>query len=303
VAVSLPEAQQLLVFDGDLAAADTVRFMAPPGDLAFGPDGAGIALLLELGPGKFSAVLVPRRGGFTSVSAPFAGGARQLVFSRGGGELYLLVAGARGGLSVVDLATLAERRRLEVCPDPLELGLMRDGRRAFILCRPGEIAEIDLALGILVRKEPLEGSCGARSFFLSSSETALLVWCAAGKLLFLDRVSMVPFDSLAGEPGEAMLVALRGGRTAGVIYRDPPRIALIDVSARRFAGGVSLQDTVGVVAVSAGGRFLYLAAGGRLLRLDVSRVAIDRSAKLQGRPAGLALWPGDWESRLRWFFR
>ncbi|GBD31852.1 hypothetical protein HRbin33_00813 [bacterium HR33] len=310
MAVSLPEEKEILVLDGDLSAGGTLPFILPPGLLAFGPDGAGIAVLLELHPGEFSAVLVPRTGGFTAVSAPFPDTVRQALFSRDGRSLYLLVAGPRGGLSVVDLASLAESRRLKVCADPAALDVMRDGRRAFLLCAAGEVAgagevaEIDLELGIVVRKQPLRDSCGARGFFLSSSETALLVWCAAaGQLLILDRVTLAPFDSVAAEPGEATLVSLRGGGMAGVLYRDPPRLGLIDLGARAVVGSEVLEDTVLAASVSAGGRFLYLAGVSRLARFDVRSRRIDRSIQLPGRPGGMALWPGDWESKMRWFFR
>lgn len=304
MAVSLPRERKLLLLDGNLARADTLPFLIPPGVVAFGPDGASLALPLELHPAEFAVVLIPRTGGFTSLSAPFADSLKYPTFSRDGSALYLLVTGPRGGFSVLDLASLAELRRVEVCSDPTGIGLMRDGRRAFLLCAAGQIAEIDLELGMLVRRQALDGSCGARGVFLSSNETALLVWCAAsGKLMILDRVTLVPFDSIAADPGEAMLVPMRGGRIAGLIYAAPPRLALIDVGRRGVVGSVALEDTVLAAAVSAQGRFVYLAAGARLLRFDVQRGRIDRSLQLPGRPGGIALWPGDWEPKMRWFLR
>ncbi len=302
--VSFPQEQELLVYDGDLAAADTLPFLVPPGTLAFGADGASIAALLELHPGEFAFVLVPRTGGFSFVSAPFADSLKQPTFSRDGRALYFLASGSRGGLSVVDLATLAELRRVEACADPIEFRLMRDGRRAFLLCAPGEIAEIDLELGILLRKQALDGSCAARGILLSSNETALLVWCtAAGKLMILDRVTLAPLDSVAADPGEAMLIPMRGGRIAGLIYAAPPRLVLIDLGGRASTGNLALEDAVLAAAVSAGGRFLYLATGARLLRFDVERRGIDRSIGLPGRPAAIALWPASWEPKMRWFIR
>jgi hypothetical protein len=300
----LPGEGKLLILDGDLARTDSISFIAPPRTLTFGPDGASISVSVQLGPGEFAAVLVPRAGRFTAFSARFADSLENPRFSRDGRALYFLASGPHGGLSVLDLATLTEQRRIEVCANPLELGAMRDGRRAFLLCAIGEVAEIDLELGIVVKKQPLPSSCGARELFLSSNETALVLWCAAaGKVLLLDRVTLAPFDSIAAEPGEAILLPLQGGRPAGLIYADPPRWAAIDLGARTLTATVPLEDTVLTAAVAPGGRFLYLAGERHLWRLDTDQAAIDRSVKLPGRPAGIALWPAAFETKLRWFLR
>lgn len=302
VAVALPRENSLLIFDGELTRARHLALVASPQSVVFGGDGSSLLVSLALSPGEFALSYLPREGSTFVATARISEKLKVANLSRDGRTAYLLSGGQPGALAILDLATLAQSAQIETCRDPVDLAVMRDQPRAFVLCTWDEIAEVDLKLGLLVRRERLETACGARGFFLSANETALVVFCAGtGRLQLLDRVRLVPFDSAMVESGEARLVPVLGRRGAALIYGQGSRVVVVELPSGKPVATLPLPGVVYSAAASAGGRFIYLATDTQLLRIDARRRAIDRRVSLSTEPAAVAVWPGEWESKLRFW--
>lgn len=279
----------------------TLSLPAPPVALRFAPDGAGLYAALAIDTGGSVVALVPRAGGAVRLSPPLAGTAVDLGLARDSRTLYLALSGAGGGVSFLDLAALRERRRLEVCDTALALAATRDGERLYLLCGGDRIAEIDPGLEIVVRIQRFASACHAARLALSGTEGLLLVPCSAGgRLLYLDRRTLAPLDSLTLEPGLHGIAVARGGR-AVVTVPAANRVLVADLRARTLVHDMGMLEQLSGVAVDAAGRGVYVLTRSALLMLDLETGTIPRRAALTRGASGLAVWPGPREPRPAWY--
>lgn len=281
----------------------TLSLPAPPVALRFAPDGAGLYAALAIDTGGSVVALVPRAGGAVRLSPPLAGTAVDLGLARDSRTLYLALSGAGGGASFLDLATLRERRRLEVCDTALALVATRDGERLYLLCGDDRIAEIDPGLEIVVRIQRFASACHAARLALSRTEGLLLVPCSAGgRILYLDRRTLVPLDSFALEAGLFGIAIARG---SNVILTVPTasRVLVADLRRRTVLHHVEAPGNPTAVAIDASGRTAYVLSDYKVLALDLGTGDLRRQAELPAGGSGFATWPGPREPRLAWYLR
>lgn len=303
VAVAHPNDRSITLLDGRLAAVATLSLPAPPVAMRFSPDGAGLYAALAIDTGGSVVALVPRASGAVRLSPPLAGTAVDLGLARDSRTLYLALSGTGGGVSFLGLTALRERRRLAVCDTALALTATRDGERLYLLCGDDRIAEIDLGLEIVVRIQRFASACHAARLALSRTEGLLLVPCSAtGRLLYLDRRTLAPLDSLTLEPGLHGIAVARGGR-AVVTVPAAGRVLVADLRARTVVHTLGTHRPPADVAVEAAGRSAYLLTDAALLVLDLEAGEVRRRAALATRGSGLAVWPGPREPRPAWYRR
>jgi hypothetical protein len=251
-----------------------------------------------------------RANGAQVLAAPLRGPARAVVMHNDGNTVFVLTAGSPGGLSIVRTATLEERRWIGVCDDPQSLVFTREGDQGYATCAPGRVAEIDPKLEFLVRTAFIGAdsgrACGAGRSALSPNGTLLLIPCAVtGRLLYVDRVTLQPWDSADVGPGISAVAATPGG-VAVVLQPDSDRVLLVDLGHHASLATIATPPAPVDVALSARGRTAFVVCAGRaggpgaLLELDTHDGAVRANALLPPGARALYVWPGRRNSRLRW---
>jgi DNA-binding beta-propeller fold protein YncE len=211
---------------------------------------------------------------------------------------------------MLDAETLVPDRAVSLCSDPWPPAFSRDGDRAYVVCRPGLVIEVDPALALVLRRAVVAAdsgrSCEAGPAALSSNETLLLVPCrASGRLLYLDRATLEPWDSMAVAPGISR-VAPAGGGIAVVLVPDSDRALILDLRGKRRLAGVPTAPAPVEVALDAAGRRAFVLAAGRssaaggVLAIELPSGAVRARVDLPPGARTLAIWPGARKVRMRW---
>lgn len=290
----------VVFLDGRLHQVARAPLPIEPQQLAFAPDGASLFIGAAQGPGLSLLARLPREGGAlggTSVE----GDVRRLAFTRDGRTLLLATSRGPTGLMVASTATLAVTRIAIAC-DANDLVATASGERAYLICADGKVVEVDPALQLVVQVADLGGReprCEPAAAALSANGTVLFVACAAsGALLYLDRVTLAPFDSLT-IPSGARHLAVSGRHALLTIPGVEGQLVIVDVRARSVQQVVSLPGALNV-AVTAAGRRALVTAPPRIIEVDVDTGQVLQDTTHAGITGSLALWPGPWEPRIRW---
>lgn len=300
----------LTLFDGRALHLTAWSFAAQPTALESTGDGAGILVGAEAGAESGAVGWIRRADGAELVQRPLGGPVRRVALDREGRRVFALVAGARGGLAVLRADGLTEERVIPVCPEPVSLSFTREGDRAYVICRPGTVAEVDARLLILVRTGAVAGDsgalCGAGRGALSANGTLLFVPCArTGQLLYVDRATLRPWDSVSVGVGAAV-TAVTPGAVAVTVVPDSDRVALVDLRSKALLARISTPPNPVDVALNATGRVAFVVTAGRagtwgtLLAVDTQTGAELKRAGLGPGARAVYAWPGQRSPRMYW---
>ncbi len=296
-----------VIYDEQLVPLDTVELdsarEAATGDVLFTGDGVS---LLSVGTDAHGGGL--RRSGrlargilqTTHLSeaahriVPFSDGRRILVLGAlSGGDA--LVGTAR----VIDVDSFGELSLpITACSGAaVDAAVHRDGAKAFVVCEDDSISEIDAILNQVVRNTSLslDRDCGVAGAALSPSGSLLLVPCArSGWMLYIDRVSLTPLDSVQVGPGAHSVVVLPGTREAIVAFSR--EIVFVDLGSLRVRRRAQFATEIHQVESGADGRSIAIlgTADGhaRILLVDRASGALVREAAAPPRATSVAVWPG-----------
>lgn len=299
----------LRFFDGDLRPVVTWRLDARPMALESSGDGLAVLVGSEAGREPGTITWLRRRDGATVLRRELAGPVRGLWLDRTGRSVVALVGGGSGGLRIHEGNRLTELRAVPICPEPVSLVFAPDGDRAYVTCRPGAMVEVDLGLGIVVRSAWLGAdsgrACGAGRGDRSANGTLLYIPCAlTGRLLYLDRATLTPWDSVSVGAGVAV-TAVTPGAVAVTVFPEADRVALVNLRTKTPVAAVAVSHPLDV-ALSADGRLAFVVGAGRdgpggaLVKIDtrtgtdLGRVALPSGAR------AVYVWPGRREPRMSW---
>ncbi len=315
-----------MFLSGDLAAADTLFIrgaMSRPERViaaAFGRDGASLYLVSAAG----NLSSLRRLDGY--VLGQTAELANELVNSLtvlpDSRTLIATAASAdgdRGALTFLDATTLHSEVVLHPClGHPEGLVILRDLNRAYTRCvgNGEELADIDLDLRRVIETAPLQSGdqarladppCGAGGIALSRTGTVLLVPCSvSGMLLYLDRLELVPFDSVTVGTGVHHVAASPTESKAVVTYPQSRRVAFVDLRSRRVTTEIPVPGRPIQVAIGGDGKRAYVLTVGAptdpeiLTVLDMHGEQTVAQASVPSGSRTLSLWPGLWSPVMRW---
>jgi DNA-binding beta-propeller fold protein YncE len=307
--VALPRDRAILLFDG--ALDPTGRVAVPGAPTTLESTGDGMSLLVGTADDSSGRLAwIGRADGARVLDVPLPGPARDLRLHNGGNTLFVLTAGHPGGVSIRGTTALDQRRWIPVCEDPQSLAFTREGDQGYVVCAPGSVAEIDPTLDYLVRQAFVAAdsgrACGAGRGALSPNNTFLYVPCArTGQLLYVDRVTLRPWDSTAVGVGITAAAAAPGA-IAVVLQPDSDRAVIVDLARRARRASLPTPPDPVAVAVSADGARAYVTCAGRaggpgaLLELDVRRGTVVARTPLAPGAGAVYAWPGLHESRMHW---
>lgn len=300
--------RRLLQFDARLRPTGELPLTSSPVALESTGDGASI-LVGEASEESGTVEWLRRANGAPVLQAAEAGPVRAMALDREGRRLFVLTAGERASLVTRRAGSLRGERFMSICPDPVSLVFTSDGDRAYVTCRPGAVVELDPRLGIAVRTVFVGAdsgrACGAGRGALSHNGTLLFVPCArTGQVLYLDRVTLAPWDSVSVGPG-ATVLSVTPGAVAVTLLSDSDRVALVSLRSKTSVATLTAPNPVDV-ALSADGSVAYVAASGRngaagvLLAID-TRTGTERGrATLPPGARAVYVWPGRREARMYW---
>lgn len=301
--------QRILFFDGRLRVTGSARLPLEPLALESTGDGASVLVGGTTSAQSGMVAWLRRSDGVLVVEQPTTGPVRALSLDRDGREALALTGGANGSLSIRSADRLSEDRSLPICAEPVALAFTREGDRAYVTCRPGAVAEVDPKLEIVVQTTFVAAdsgrACGAGRGVLSSNGTLLYVPCAAtGRVLYLDRVTLRPWDSVSVGAGVSAL-AVTPGAIAVALLPDSGSVALVDLRRKRRVATIATSPNPVDVTLGADGRTAFvLAAGsagdGALLQIDTQTGAITARTAVPAGGRAVYVWPGGREVRMHW---
>jgi DNA-binding beta-propeller fold protein YncE len=317
--------ESVLVYHADLTPHSTIPLHAAgsehfrPTSLLFSGDGTSLLIALETDTGGVLIQLGRFQGaGFRRVTLhgerphhliPFPGGKRFLTV---GTEPSDSNGSPHGVASIITLThKTSDRVRLDVCRGrPMGAVIHRDAEKVYIVCDTDSVAEVDATLERVVRLSTLgdevgsASSCAPAGAALSHNGTVLFVPCReSGWLLYLDRVTLVPFDSVEIGP-EALNVTVAPRLQGAVVPVGSGDVLIIDTARRQVAATLHLDAPSRDLAVSADGKWLYTLEGdgGRetVARLAPITARLAATVRVPVQSAALAVWPGVEASVLTW---
>lgn len=310
VAVALPRDHAILLFDA--ALHPTGRLTVEGAPTALESTGDGMSLLVgAAGEGDSGRLTwVGRTDGARVLDRELPGPVRDLRLHNDGNTLFVLSAGHPGGVSVRGTTALTQERWISVCDAPRALAFTREGDQGYVTCAPGAVAEVDPTLEYLVQRAYIAAdsgrACGAGHSALSPNNTFLYIPCAVtGRLLYVDRVTLKPWDSTEVGVG-ITAVAAAPGAVAVVLQPDSDHVVLVDLARRARLATISTPPDPTSVALSADGRRAFVSCAGRggspgaLLELDARTGELLARAALPPGAGAVYAWPGRHESRMHW---
>jgi hypothetical protein len=308
--VALPRDHAILLFDN--ALRPTGRLTVPGEPTALESTGDGMSLLVGAAEedGSGGLTWVGRADGARVLRVGLPGPVRDVRLHNDGNTAFVLAAGYPGGVSVRGTTALTQLRWIGVCDAPQSLAFTREGDQGYVICAPGAVAEVDPTLDYLVRQAFVGADsgrvCGAGRSALSPNNTFLYIPCTVtGRLLYVDRVTLKPWDSTQVGVGIAA-VAAAPGAVAVVLQPDSDRVVLVDLARHARLATVTTPADPAAVALSADGRRAFIACAGRagspgaLLELNVHTGALLARATLPPGADAVYAWPGPHESRMHW---
>lgn len=297
------------MLDGQLRPIGAWRLDARPAVLESSADGLGILIGADAGAQAGIVTWLRRTDGAPLHQTQLPGSVRGLRLDRGGRSVVVLSSGPAGGLTTLSADRLMETQRVPVCSEPVSLGFAPDGDRVYVTCRPGSVVEVDPRLQIVVRRAWVGAdsgrACGAGRGDLSANGTLLYVPCArTGRLLYLDRATLKPWDSVAVGAGVAV-AAVTPQAIAVTLLPDSNRVALVNLRSKAVMAALTITHPVDV-ALSADGTLAFVVGAGRdrtegaLFKLDTPTGAELQRAPVPSGEAVVYVWPGRQESRMYW---
>lgn len=273
--------------------------------------GDGASILAAGSTDSQSGVLawLRRADGRVMVRQPTATPVTVVSLDREGRVALALTAGPAARLSFLSAGSLAPTRTLPLCHHPVAVSVPREGDRAYVTCYPGAVVEVDPRLEIVVQTTFVAAdsgrACGAGRGALSANGTLLFVPCTgSGQILYLDRVTLRPWDSVFVARGLGPLAVTPDG--VGVaLLPDSDRVTLVDLRRKSRLVSVSFASNPTDVTLSADGRLAVLLAAGRggegaLAELDTRSGAMLARVTIPGGGQVVHVWPGLREPRMHW---
>lgn len=302
--------QSVLLLDGRLQSTGTLALPARSTALESTADGSGILVGADTETQSGIITWLRRADGAELLHQRLGGPIRGLSLDREGRRVFVLSEGAGGGLTILQADRLTEERAIPVCPEPVSLTFSPDGDRAYVTCRPGAVAEVDPKLQIVLRSRLVGAdsgrACGAGRGALSANGTLLYVPCAGtGQLLYLDRVTLRPWDSVSVGAGAAVTVVTPSA-LAVTLLPDSDRVVLVNLRSKALVAMVATPPNPVDVALSAGGRLAFVVTAGRdgaqgaVLELDAQTGAELGRAAIPPGAGAVYVWPGRRASRMHW---
>ena len=299
------------LFDRQLRPTGGLRLDAPATALEGAGDGLGMLIGSTVG-AQGSVSWVRRTDGVTILQRDVGSPVGGLWLDREGRRVFALKGGPAGSLGILLADRLTEIQTIPVCSEPVGLAFAPDGDRVYLTCRPGAVVEVDTRLGIVVKSAWVGAdsgrACGAGRGDLSANGTLLYVPCAAtGRLLYLDRATLKPWDSLAVGPGAAV-TAVTPRAVAVILLPDSNRVRLVNLRSKTLVAELAAPHPVDV-ALSADGRLAFIAAAGRggadgeLVEVSTQSGDVLGRATVPGGGRAVYVWPGRRDARMRWVTR
>jgi hypothetical protein len=309
VAVSGDSPERILFLDANLAPADTLDLdPGLDGDAAVAqllpaPSGTGLYLALVGAAGSSVVEVGQRNGAQVSDIAAAPGKTGRLHVTPKGKNILLLVDGS---VLFVDPRGREPDRRVRVCDgQAVGVTVMRAGDRAFVTCAADAVTELNLELRRILQSVQLgepsrtdgAGGCSPGIPALSLNETVLFVPCAkSGRLLYLDRVTLNPLDSVELGASVRSVHLSRKLNKAVVTFTSRPAVAIVQVRRRET---VVLQTSGQLVDLALSGdglrAYLLLADTGDGTRsvasVDLASTEIVGRVTVPSWAAAITTWP------------
>ena len=312
VAVAGDGAATILLYTADLSRADTLSLQAAIDtsetvrDVAFAPDGA--SLWVSVASDSAGALLrVRRQDGRAVERMPLAGVPTVVRVLPDARAVLVAVAGEpRGAVHFLPTTSAGDPLRLAVCDGEVRDVAPLDAlNRLYVICEGDAVAEIDTQLRIVIRTVPLAAeaetrTCGAGAAGRSANGTVIFVLCeATGRLLYLDRVRLLPLDSVELGAGARGMVQTPGWREALVVRPAEGSLLIVDLGRRKVRAQVEMPGPT-IPTASSDGRWAYGVSEGALFRLDVGSAVVETAVEVPDWAARVAVWPGYRSPVMRW---
>jgi hypothetical protein len=293
IAVAGPDAAAVLVFDAGLGESDTLA-VAPVADVHFGPDGTTLYMVRNH-PDAAGITRVARATGLVLEQQALPGDMVSGLWILHDGQT--LVASGATALHLLPISLSHPGKSVEICDDPIR-GFTPTGvrGRAYAVCGEGRLVEIDTDLEIVVRSISHE-PCGTEDVAVSPNGTIVYLLCqGTGTLLYFDRLSLTPFDSVSLGIGGREMALTPSGQKAVITRPDAGEVVVVDLRRR----AVDFRLRVGAAwdaAIGMDGRFAYVTAQelrgpGRLIRIDLDGATVSFERQTLAGSVEVTLWPG-----------
>ncbi|MEJ2236859.1 MAG: hypothetical protein P8X82_01045 [Gemmatimonadales bacterium] len=125
-------------------------------------------------------------------------------------------------------------------------------------------------------------------------------------LLYVDRLELALFDSVAVGPGAYHVAASPTESKAIVTYPNSRRVAFVDLRNRRVTNEVRTPGRPIHVAIAGDGKRGYVLTSetqenpGTLMLLDMDNERVVSEALVPPGSQSVSLWPGRWSPVMRW---
>jgi hypothetical protein len=323
VAVTSGADGTVVVFAGDLRTADTVPLSEDGPGRRIGASLAYDGTTLFAASATAAAGAVERirlADGAMLERVDFYAGTPTLVHPLFDGRTVMVATVERSGLAVrstlhfLGLDLSSQTSPVPVCDTPvLGLATVRPNDRVYLLCDGDRLVEIDRRLRTLVRTvdlpapaAPDQSPCGASDVGIASTGSIVFVLCGeSGRLLYLDRVTLEPLDSLDVGYAGILLARTPDGQYVVITRPGNKEVVVADVRRRTIVGRIPTEyDPLAVVA-GADSRTAFIATGppnapGRLLRIDLPSASVSADVPTVPMPVTVSAWPGEESPVMRW---
>jgi hypothetical protein len=218
---------------------------------------------------------------------------------------------AAATLRLVPTDLRAAGEPIPLCQEAV-LGLAHYGvrDRIYAVCRGDEIVEVDRELAVRVRSVRLTrdsttgASCGVSDIGTSPNGTLIYVLCAnSGTLLYLDRVQLTPFDSVAVGPGGRRFDRTPDGHFGIVTRPAVGQVIIVDLRGRASVSQIALEGAR-EIGIGSDGRTAFIAATtpttGRLVRVNLTDGRIVAAVAIPPGDPHVTVWPSYKSPRMRW---
>jgi DNA-binding beta-propeller fold protein YncE len=204
-------------------------------------------------------------------------------------------------------------RQIAICDGPITGATpfgVRD--RAYAICGESTLVEIDSKLEIAVRSasvipadSPDGVVCGTGGVATSPSGSIVYVLCRrSGLLLYIDRLTLIPFDSVDVGAGGQDMALVPGGRRTVITRPSASELVVVDLREREVESRLHVESPWSA-AVGMDGRYAYVTthedqSPGRLLRIDLESAAVAGDTQALPGPLDITLWPSTHSPKMRW---